>query len=85
MRDAHPDTYDAEHIRDALIRDPRVGALDVQVRVVGDALIVTGNVASAKHRDVIGVIVGELAPDARVRNDVTVTDLSEPDGQEVVQ
>ncbi|MPZ72996.1 MAG: hypothetical protein GEU74_07160 [Nitriliruptorales bacterium] len=34
--------YDAEHIREALIHDERVSALDVQIRVSGPALVVTG-------------------------------------------
>ena len=76
--------YDAEHIRDALIHDPRVNELDVHVRLVSDTLVVTGNVASEQRRDAITQVVAELAPDVALRNDVSVTDLSAPSGQEVV-
>lgn len=76
--------YDAEHIRDALIHDPRVNELDVHLRQVNDTLVVTGNVASEQRRDAITTVVAELAGDVKVRNDVTVTDLSAPPGQEVV-
>lgn len=76
--------YDAEHIRDALIHDPRVNELDVHLRQVNDTLVVTGNVASEQRRDAITEVVSELAPDVDIRNDVTVTDLSAPSGQEVV-
>ena len=76
--------YDAEHIRDALIHDARVNELDVHLRVVNDALVVTGNVSSEQRRDAITQVVAELAPDVEIRNDVNVTDLSAPTGQEVV-
>ena len=76
--------YDAEHIRDALIHDPRVNELDVHLRQVNDTLVVTGNVGSEQRRDAITAVVAELAGDVKVRNDVTVTDLSAPPGQEVV-
>lgn len=78
------DGYDAEHIREQLIQDPRVGALDVQVRLSGGALLVTGNVPTAERKQAIDEVIAELAPDVEVRNDISVTDLSEPTGQEVV-
>jgi osmotically-inducible protein OsmY len=84
MGEQSTDPYATEHLRDALAKDPRVNALDVQVRRAGDALVITGNTATAEHRDAIGEVVAELAPDARIRNDVTLTDLREPPGQEVV-
>ena len=77
-------TYDTEHLRDALIHDPRVSELDLHVRMVNATLVVTGNVASAQRRDAIAEVIGELAPDVELRNDVSVTDLSAPSGQEVV-
>lgn len=78
------DTYDAEHIRERLISDPRINALDVQVRPVGDVLVVTGNVETEERRQLIGQTVASLAPGIDVRNDVSVTDMSEPTDQEVV-
>ena len=77
-------TYDTEHIREALIRDPRVNELGVQVRMVNDELVVTGDVGSEQRRQAIAEVVGELAPGVALRNDVSVTDLSAPSGQEVV-
>ena len=76
--------YEAEHIRDALIHDGRVNELDVHVRLVNETLVITGNVASEQRRDAITEVVGELAPGVPLRNDVNVTDLSAPSGQEVV-
>ena len=84
MADEALDTYDAEHIREQLIADPRTNALDVQVQLAGAALVVTGNVASAERRDTIAQVVRELAPGVEVRNDISVTSFTEPTGQEVV-
>lgn len=84
MADRPLDSYDAEHIREAVIGDPRVNALDVQVRLAGTALVVTGNAATAQQRAVIAHVVAELAPGVEIRNDVSVTDLSEPTTSEVV-
>lgn len=84
MAEPSLDTYDTEHIREALIQDHRVNELDVQVRMVGQTLVVTGNVASQQRRDAITDVVAELAPGVAIRNDISVNDLSEPAGQEVV-
>lgn len=78
------DSYDAEHIREQLIADPRTNALDVQVRLSGNALILTGNVASEERRTAICDVVAELAPGVQIRDDLSVTDMSEPEGSEVV-
>ena len=85
MTDAALDPYDAEHIREQLIADPRINALDVQVRAAGDSLVVTGNVETEERRRLIGEVVEQLAPQGlEIRNDVTVANMSEPTGQEVV-
>ena len=77
-------TYDAEHIREQLIADPRVNALDARVELAGSALVVTGNVATEDRRQMIADVVAELAPGVEVRNDVSVTSFAEPTDQEVV-
>lgn len=84
MTDTDLDPYDAEHIREQLIANPRINALDVQVRLVGGALVVTGNVGDDERRRLIGDAVESLAPGIEVRNDVSVIDMREPTGQEVV-
>ncbi len=78
------DSYDAEHIREQLIADPRINALDVRVELAGAALVVTGNVAMEERRQTIAEVVAELAPGVEVRNDVSVTSFAEPTDQEVV-
>ena len=84
MADQPLDSYDAEHIREQLIADPRVNALDVQVTLAGGALVVTGNATSEERRDLIGEVVADLAPGIEVRNDVSLIKFTEPTGQEVV-
>ena len=84
MADQPLDSYDAEHIREQLIADPRVNALDVQVELSGGALVVTGNASSEERRTVIGQVVAELAPGIDVRNDVSLVKFTEPTGQEIV-
>ena len=84
MTDSAVDPYDAEHIREQLIADLRINALDVQVRPVGTTLVVTGNVESQERRTLIGEVVAGLAPGVDIRNDDSVTSMQEPTGQEVV-
>lgn len=78
------DGYDAEHIREQLIADPRINALDVQVSLTGDALVLTGNAATAERKQTIADVVAEMAPGVEVRNDITVPQLTEPSGREVI-
>ena len=78
------DSYDAEHIREQLIVDPRTSALDIRVELAGEALVVTGNVETEQRRQTIAEVVAELAPGVEVRNDVSVTSFAEPTGQEVI-
>ena len=84
MSDEALDSYDAEHIRERLIKDPRVNELDVQVQLAGTALVLTGNVATEERRQSVADVVAELAPGVEVRNDVSVTSFTEPTDQEVV-
>ena len=78
------DSYDAEHIREQLITDPRTIATDVRVELAGDALVVTGNVETDERRQTVADVVAELAPGVEVRNDVSVVSFAEPKGQEVI-
>ena len=72
-----PTPYQAEHIREALLRDPAVGELDVHVAIEGDRVIVTGNVSTQDRRDAIDAKLAELLPDRDVRNEVSVSTFSE--------
>jgi hypothetical protein len=77
-----PPQYVAEHIRDALRNDPRVGELDVQVRITGRRVFVNGNVATAERQRAITEIVEELLPDVEVLNETSIQSVPETEDQE---
>ncbi len=67
-----PPQYVAERVRDALRNDPRVGELDVQIRITGSRVFVTGNVATAERQTAITEIVEGLLPDVEVCNETSI-------------
>lgn len=69
---AHP-VYVGERLRDALVHDPRVGELDLQVRIAGERVFVTGTVTTDERRAAVSSIVGELVPELELCNEVTVS------------
>ena len=73
-----PDPYLAEHLKEALTRDPRVGGLGVGVALTEGAVVLTGDVSSPEQRDAIEVVARELMPSYAIRNETTVVDLPEP-------
>jgi osmotically-inducible protein OsmY len=77
-----PPQYVAEHVRDALRNDPRVGELDVQVRITGSRVFVSGNVATAERQRAITKIVEELLPDVEVCNETTIQNVPETEDLE---
>jgi osmotically-inducible protein OsmY len=77
-----PPQYVAEHIRDALRKDPRVGELDVQVRITGNRVFLSGNVATVERQRAITDIVRELLPDIEVSNETTISNLPEAEEPE---
>jgi hypothetical protein len=68
-----PKQYIVAHVSEALAHDPRVGELDIHVKVVGDQVFLKGSVATAARKKVVGRVVQELLPDHRVHNEVAVT------------
>jgi hypothetical protein len=67
-----PKQYVIGRVQEALAHDPRAGELDVQVKVVGDQVFLRGAVATSERRDAVQAVVGELLPDYRVHNEVSV-------------
>ena len=76
------DEYLAQHVRDALARDPRVADLGISVTVEPGAVRLSGQVATDQPRDAVAMVAGEVVGGQAVRNDVTVTTMSQPDGME---
>lgn len=74
MADPHsePNPYLVEHIRDHLLRDPRIGELDIHVAIEGTLVFVTGHVSTEDRREAISVALVELLPDYEIRNEASV-------------
>lgn len=73
-----PDPYLAEHVREALARDPRIGELGVDVEIAGETVILSGTVASLERQEAAAAVVHELLPDYQVRDETEVVELPEP-------
>lgn len=61
-----------ERVREALRSNPQVGTLTVEVRREGDAITLTGNVATDEQREWAGRIARDAAGKASVRNELQV-------------
>jgi osmotically-inducible protein OsmY len=64
--------YVVGHIQEALAKDPRIGELEISVRVTGREVHLLGTVPTAERRTAITEVVRELLPDYDVRNETTV-------------
>lgn len=79
MPTAEPAPYTAQHIKDALIKDRRVGEMTLDVTLAGGRVFVAGQVPTPQRRDAVPDVVREVAPDLDVVNEVTVVPCDEPD------
>ena len=77
-----PPHYLIQRVREALAHDPRVGELELRVKVVGPKVFVTGSVPTDERRQAVADIVHEVLPDAEVHNETTVTTLGDADQEE---
>lgn len=84
MAAADTTPYTAQHIKDALAHDPRVGEMTLDIALRGDKVFVTGQVPTAGRRDAVPDVVAGVAPGLEVVNEVTVVPCDEPEGQEVL-
>lgn len=73
-----PDPYLAEHVREALARDPRVGELGIDVEIAGDTATLRGTLASPERRQAVAEAVRELLPGHEVRDEMAAPILPEP-------
>jgi osmotically-inducible protein OsmY len=74
--------YTAQHLWEALARDPRVAELGISVTADPGRVYLSGEVATEERRHLIATVAGELLPDHEVRNQVTVTACREPEDVE---
>lgn len=76
------DVYLVEHVREHLISDPRIRELDIHVTMHGATLVVTGNVATEDRHIAISQALEALLPAHTVRNDTTITALTDTTTEE---
>ena len=72
MARAESDEHLASRVRDALADDARLNVLDIEVRVVADALYLHGELGSDELRAAAETIARELAPSLTIVNRLTV-------------
>ena len=73
-----PDVYLAEQVRQALILDPRVNELYVQVTVSDRDVFLRGTVSTPERQRAIADVAREILPDHEVHNQTKVGAYPEP-------
>jgi osmotically-inducible protein OsmY len=73
--------YIAEHIREHLAVDERVGALGLEVTVIAGRVFVRGCVASQQCQSSVSTVVSEIAGDLAIANETVVCGDSPPVGE----
>lgn len=67
-----PREYLVGRIHEAIAHDPRIGELEVDVRVIGEEVYVDGVVATQERKDAITEVVTDLLPGWEVHNRMRV-------------
>jgi hypothetical protein len=70
--------------REALATDPRVGELELDLRVAGGRLVVGGGISTEERRDRVTEVLRERFPDLEVVNRINVVG-ADPPGEEDVE
>jgi osmotically-inducible protein OsmY len=83
-RDAEPSEYLVGRIKDALAHDARVAALDVDVQIVGDVVVLDGEVPTDERRLICAELARAVLQDHTVENRLLVTHQDAPAGIEDV-
>lgn len=71
-------------IQQALATDPRTGELELDVRVAGGRIFLTGSVTTEERCRAVERVVRETAPDHDVSNDLSVVPEQEPGPEEEI-
>jgi BON domain len=77
-RPSDPDPYLAEHVREALARDPRVSELGIDIAISGESVVLRGTLPSRQRQEAAVALVRELLPRHHVRDETVVADFPEP-------
>ena len=71
------DPYLAEHLREALAQDPRVGELGLDIEIIGETVVLRGTLSSPERQEAVAAIARDLIPHHAVRNETAVADCPE--------
>ena len=74
--------YVAGQVERALHGDSRAHELGVRVEVDGEDVVLRGEVASEERRLAVARIAAEQAPGLTISNEVSVTEVQAPEGEE---
>ena len=80
-----PKQYVVARVRNALAHDEHVAALDIQVRIVGSDVYLTGSVSSVPRRDAVEQVVQHEVPDLVVHNQLDVLSTDAPTAREEIR
>lgn len=71
------DPYLAEHVREALAQDPRVGELDVGVAIDGERVVLRGRLPSPASQAAAAEIARRFVPGHLIVDETIVADFPE--------
>lgn len=74
--------YLIARIQEALATDPRTGELELDVRIAGGRIFLTGTVSTLDRCAAVEEVVRELAPDYRVSNELSCVEVPDPGPEE---
>jgi hypothetical protein len=80
-----PTAYREEELRQALAADPRVAETELDVRIVGDRIVISGMVPTKDRRAAVTAVTREHCPDLEVDNRTVVPSLPTTDDEECVR
>jgi osmotically-inducible protein OsmY len=77
-----PKHYVVQRVRQALAHDGRTNELDIQVKLAGGKVFITGSIPTAERCRAIEEVASEAAPGFEIQNHVVVYEAREPDEEE---
>jgi uncharacterized Rossmann fold enzyme len=80
-----PNAYREEELRQALASDPRVAEPELDVRITGDRVVITGTVPTRDRRAAVEVVTKEHCRDLSIENRTIVPSLPTTDEEERVR
>jgi hypothetical protein len=81
----HPEEpYLGAWLSDRLAHDDRVAKQDVDVRISGHKVVLGGIALTEARRASVGSVAAELLPGYEIVNEISVADLAEPTGSEMI-